>query len=403
MRQLPVLIAKEALLLLRDPQGLLLLFVMPVVFIVVMSLAMQDAYELGGERTERVMVHDADDTYASQRLIGGIREQLDGVQVLVADESITAEDLQAGIRAGHYRLALRVPEGFEDALLERSSSDGAREVAVYHAPELPAPVRELFTSGLEGALTQSVLIAELEGVTAMWGGAEADRLLEQMPVVATVTPVQEGGRAQPVPNAVQQSVPAWLVFAMFFVVVPLAASFVVEREQGATWRLRQLNVHSALILGSRFPAYYAVNLVQLVLMLAVGVFLVPALGGEQLELGAQPLGLWLVATGTSVAAIGFAMLVACLTRTVIQATLLGGVAVLIMAALGGIMVPKAVMPAAMQELAQLSPMSWALEGFWDMVLRHRVWHAVMPEVLMLAAFGAFCWFAASVLYNRASR
>ncbi|MCG5540225.1 MULTISPECIES: ABC transporter permease [unclassified Halorhodospira] len=401
MQQLPALIRKEIILLTRDWQGLLLLFVMPVVFILIMSLAMQGAYELGGERSERVAIVDEDDSYASRQLVSGLAGRLQGVEVLVPEASMTPAALREGIRDGHYRIAIYIPDSFEDALLRERSAPASREVAIYHAPELPAPVRELFTASLEGGLVQAVLLAELEGARALWGGFDAQQLLDDLPVTASLEPVYRGGgEAHAVPNAVQQSVPAWLVFAMFFVVVPLSASLLVERGQGAAWRLRQLNVSPGVVLGARFPVYYGVNLLQLVLMLGVGVVLVPWLGGERLDTGDDLLGLWLIGSGTSIAAIGFAMLVASLARTVIQATLIGGVMVLIMAAVGGVMVPKAVMPPGMQELAHVSPMSWALEGFWDMVLRYQDWRAVIPEMGMLAAFGVLCWSGAALLYNR---
>src|SRR3546814_11452937 len=41
----------------------------------------------------------------------------------------------------------------------------------------------------------------------------------------------ESGANVTTPNAVQQNVPGWLIFAMFFAVIPLATSFVIERSQ----------------------------------------------------------------------------------------------------------------------------------------------------------------------------
>ena len=57
-------------------------------------------------------------------------------------------------------------------------------------------------------------------------------------------------------------------------------------------------------------------------------------------------------------AVGLALLVAASVRTTMQATIAGGAISLILAALGGIMVPKLVMPPAMQHLTLVSPMAW---------------------------------------------
>jgi ABC-2 type transport system permease protein len=45
------------------------------------------------------------------------------------------------------------------------------------------------------------------------------------------------------------------------------------------------------------------------------------------------------------------------------------VGTILVAAVGGIMVPRFVMPESMQGLVDLSPMAWALEGFHAVMLR----------------------------------
>jgi len=104
--------------------------------------------------------------------------------------------------------------------------------------------------------------------------ADAQRLRGQIDPAGL--PVEEvftgaGAAAVSAPNAVQQSVPAWLVFAMFFVVLPLGTSVLAEREQGNLQRLALLNVSPARVLAAKFPAYYLLNMLQFVAMLAVGV------------------------------------------------------------------------------------------------------------------------------------
>jgi ABC-2 type transport system permease protein len=64
------------------------------------------------------------------------------------------------------------------------------------------------------------------------------------------------------------------------------------------------------------------------------------------------------------------------------------------------MVPKFVMPATMQDITVVSPMSWGLEGFLDVFLRNQSWLAVLPESLALLGFGAVCLAGATVLFKR---
>jgi ABC-2 type transport system permease protein len=210
----------------------------------------------------------------------------------------------------------------------------------------------------------------------------------------------QGDAPQSQPTSVQQSVPAWLVFSMFFVVIPLSTAFIIERQQGSLLRLRIMNISSLSLIVGKIVPYYLINQIQMVLMVLVGIYLVPRLGGDSLALNGSPFGLLLISSATSLAAIAFALLITTLATTHTQATTMGGVANIIFAALGGVMVPKFVMPPFMRELADLSPMSWGLEGFFDIFLRAAKWTAVLPEVAALLLFALVCLSAAALLFSR---
>jgi ABC-2 type transport system permease protein len=125
-------------------------------------------------------------------------------------------------------------------------------------------------------------------------------------------------------------------------------------------------------------------------MLLVGRYVVPRLGGDALLLDVDWLALWAVASAVSLAAIGFAMAVAAIAKTTEQATTVGGVANILFGALGGVMVPKLVMPAAMQSATMLSPMAWGLTGFLDVFVRGAHLSGLLMPVGLLLAFAALC-------------
>ena len=74
---------------------------------------------------------------------------------------------------------------------------------------------------------------------------------------------------------------------------------------------------------------------------------------------------------------------------------------ILMGAIGGIMVPKFIMPAAMQQLAALSPMAWALDAFHTVMLRHGGIADVLPGIAQLLAFSLLSLVAAVWLNRRA--
>jgi ABC-2 type transport system permease protein len=207
-----------------------------------------------------------------------------------------------------------------------------------------------------------------------------------------------------IPSSVQQNVPAWLIFAMFFVVIPVSSIFIIERQQGTLQRLRAMGVPFHLVLAGKLLPFFIVNQVQAALMVLVGMYLVPQFGSEALELPSSlPLLLnwWAVSSAVSLAAVSWALLIASIAKTSEQATIVGGVGNILMGAVGGIMVPKFIMPASMQKIAALSPMAWGLEGFHTIMLRHGSFADILPSLAQLLVFAAASLLAAIWLNQRA--
>ena len=102
----------------------------------------------------------------------------------------------------------------------------------------------------------------------------------------------------------------------------------------------------------------------------------------------------------SLAALGYGLLVSVLAKTTEHAVVLGGGGIIIMAALGGVMVPVHIMPALMQQLSQLSPRGWGLSAFQKLLLNHYTLTQIAPQLLRLAGFGLAALTAAAALYRR---
>src|SRR5262249_48478454 len=144
---------------------------------------------------------------------------------------------------------------------------------------------------------------------------------------------------------------------------------------------------SLLLLGKVGP-FFVVNLVQTALMLLAGRYVVPWFGGEALVVPPRWGPLAAVAASTSLTAIGWGLAVAVFTRPSEQAIVLGGVGTILVAAIGGIRVPRFVMPESMHAVVDLSPMAWALEGFHAVILRHGGWSDIALPCAKLVALGA---------------
>jgi ABC-2 type transport system permease protein len=189
---------------------------------------------------------------------------------------------------------------------------------------------------------------------------------------------------------------------MFFVVMPISSLFIVERREGTLARLASQQVPFSIVLLGKVGPFFTINMGQTVLMLLAGRTLVPWLGGEALALPERWDVLALVAACTSLAAIGWGLLVATSVRTMEQATVIGGVGNILAAAIGGIMVPRFIMPEYMQRWADLSPMAWALDAFHAVILRQgSVADVALPCAKLVALAAALL--AAAVWVHRRRR
>lgn len=382
---LAALIRKEILALVRDPHALAALFVMPAAFIVVMSLALANLYAPALDRLAYA-VDAGEQTPAARRLVADWARSHGAAQPLPVDAA-------EALRSGRLAYLLRLEAGLADALA-KLTPPAAPVVRLRAEPGLDAGAFRALQAELAattGELRAALIQASLSGESPGTPQSIAPFLAAERASDDTLRPT----------NAVQQNVPAWLVFGMFFVVTAISSLFVQEQANGTLARLTALGVPQGLQILAKALPYAAVNAVQAALMLAVGTWLMPRLGSPGLSLaGIHWPALILVLAATSLAAIGFALLLACLVRTHAQANTLGPLCNLLMAAFGGIMVPTFAMPATMQALARLSPMNWGLEGLLTVLLRHGSLAEAAPWALHLALFGLVALTAAGYLFSR---
>ena len=212
--------------------------------------------------------------------------------------------------------------------------------------------------------------------------------------------VNRQGKAVSKPNSVQHSVPAWLIFGMFFIMIPLSNVMAMERQTNTLTRLRMARASAWSQIVAKLIPYFLINQLQFVGMVALGYFVLPALNMPAFGLTGDWLPYFVLSGAVSLAALGYGLLVSVLARTTEHAVVLGGGGIIIMAAIGGIMVPVYVMPEIMQTVAQFSPMGWALSGFQNLLLNHYALSQIQQPLYLLSAFGIVTLLLATLIYQR---
>jgi ABC-2 type transport system permease protein len=392
---------KEFLLITRDVHAVAVLFVMPAVFIMIMSLAMRDLFDLHHTVSIDVLAVNRDTGNRSAAFFKAM-EELHAFKFHLLETDTTAERVKEQMYSRDVKFALIIKENFSSFVEKEKGDEGENALELFVDPSVNIQTQMVLKGALDGKLAKlrgDAFIDRIGGFLDS-AGIDKEKLKAADENQVEVRYIYKDERSFKVPSAVQQNVPAWLVFSMFLIVIPLSNTFISERGQGTLMRLKSMNVSRfALITGKMVP-YLFINAVQVIVMIAIGIYVVPFFGGTSLTLGDSLGGLILIAASVSFCAISLALLIASVAGTTEQATTIGGVLNIIFAAIGGIMVPKFVMPRFMQDLAIFSPMSWGLEGFLDIFLRNGSASDVLPESLSLFIFGGVMLMLTMIVLRR---
>jgi ABC-2 type transport system permease protein len=370
---------KEWRLLLRNPHGLAVLFVMPAIFVLIMSFTLKNTLTSNVELPKTGWVlEDASPVVAHWN-----KEWLSRHG---GDVFASREQLRAALESR------RVDAGVVVARSADAAVPRVEQLEIWLGnfvqPAAAARLRtELAFSIYEAQLkSRAASLGPYSGLVMDGGGMTASPA-QAAPKIRYLYELQSGRHM----TAVQQSVPAWLIFGMFFVVIPIAGVLIQERSDGTLARLATFKVGAQQILMGKLLAFALLNWVQLACMIAVGRWLVPALGGDALSLDIAPLWFVVMIVATSAAAIGLALLIAACSNSFDLAAALGSGLNVVLAAIAGVMVPRMLMPPGLQRLSEWTPMGWALDGMQSVFLGAPTATFVLTRAALLLAFGAACF------------
>ncbi|WP_378187682.1 ABC transporter permease [Aquimarina sp. W85] len=411
MRKLAASIYKELLLLGRDPGGLIILFVMPIVLVITITLIQDATFKSVSGSTMDILLVDHD----KGELSAEINMRFDSLPFLnpittLNNKILTESQAEALVASGDYQLAIVIPEGLSkdlnlqiekniDKILAEVQGDKTLENSIEVPSKLSKKtVRIYFDPITQETFRSSVmfsidkLIATLETKTIYTAFEDALGLKhsigsfkrDSFVAYQQINPSLKG--TIELPNSVQHNIPAWTLFAIFFMILPISLNLVHEKGEGTFVRLRTTPISYHTIIAGKAVVYIIVSLLQFSMILLLGVFIFPYMRLPELEIGTNILLLYMVAFAAGLAAIGLGILLGTLFNSHEQAAPFGAVLVVILAAIGGVWVPVFAMPDAMQLMAKISPMNWGLEAFYDCFLRKGDFFQILPELGLLIGF-----------------
>ena len=404
-----VSIKKELRILFHDKAGLILMFAMPILLVYIITIIQDSAFKVVNENKISIVLVNQDKGVQGAKLVELMKSSK--VFTVVENPLLNGQSISKEMSDKKHLTGLIIPVNFSQILLQKSnlvsniilqdisSSDVGNEkmtsssISFYHDPLLQdnycssiMNIVNAFIKSIEGEILITQICDQLELKDAPEKLKEV-MLINQLPVERISTAESE---QNVLPNATQHNVPAWTIFAMFFIVVSLGNNIVKERVNGSFLRLKSMPTSFMVVLSAKFVVYLAAVFTQVLVIFSLAKLTFPAIGLPELSLPSNPLAFLVVILVSSSAAISYSMTVGTVAKTQEQANGFGAVSVVIMAALGGIWVPIFVMPEYMKIISYASPLHWCLEGFYDLFLRGGSWDTLYPSLLALGVFSLIC-------------
>jgi ABC-2 type transport system permease protein len=383
-------ILKDIRILTRDKLGLIFMFVMPIVLAVVITAVQNSTFEILNTNTVPMLLCNRDTGEAGKQLETAIIK-VGMFNLKQVTPNVTDKEISARMHAKDAVIAIIIPADFTAKIRQKANETAIKalnnfgmqtdSVKTYSSSIQPItllyhPVlQESFRHSIQGALRSSIqMVQSKEVLKSLYFSLNEKELPDSLEnellsnqITINEIPVSRDG-SRNIPNASQHNVPAWTVFAMFFVVISLGGSVVREKLNGSFVRLKTLPTNYLVALISKQLTYLFVTFVQAAVVFSIGIWLFPFMGLPKLNLPADITGVVVVTLICGWCAVSYAILIGVFSKTQEQSNGIGAVSIVLMAAVGGLLVPSFAMPESFQLVMKLSPLHWCLEAYYGLFL-----------------------------------
>lgn len=363
---------KEFIHIVRDPRTLGVMFIAPLLQLILLGYAAAT-----NVRNVPLAVFDQDHSARSRQLITAFVES---GQFAVARYVASQSDMSAVIDAGIARAGLIIPPGYDSDVL---GGRGAQVAFVLDGSDPSVAATSLSSAGLIGqALATQVTQQQFQRRGIPGNG---------VPAVQVQTRVWYN----PDMASTVFMIPGLIGLVIQLQATLLTASAIVrERERGTIEQLIVTPIRPfELILGKILPyALVAIGIMIEVLLIGTFWFRVPIVGSVALLLAISCL--FIVTT------LGIGLLISTIANTQQEAFLLTFLTLLPSVFLSGFIYPIAAMPAFLQAVSRLIPLTYFLVVVRGIVIKGVGFSSLLPQVFALTIFGTVLIVLASLRFRK---
>lgn len=390
---------KDLMLMLKDRGQMLTLFLVPIGFI----LAFSAAFATGQQLEEQVIVVPVINLDTGGEMSTLLLEQLNddrGLQTEDYDQAQAAADLQDET----IKLALTIPAGFS-ADVETGKQTTLQLAYGPAASESEVQAVRLVVDGIASDLSlETQLVGGLSQMGAMMGDAPAEVRVFTADRIATQAESQfERAKTTPLvaltakwPDQITQGredfnpssfgVAGFAIMFAFLTAQATASSIFEERKEGTFRRLLAAPLGKwELLIGKMLPNF-VLAILQMVVIVAASMILLPLVGQEAPTLGNSPLGLALVTILVASCSTTLGVLLGAVCRTESQVGGISSLFLWVAGMVGGAFIPAFVLGDVLNAVGKVVPHYWAMQAYNDLMLRGGGVADILPELGILAGF-----------------
>lgn len=419
MKKLMSLIYKDFLLLIRDRVGLIFLFLMPTILVIVMTGMQEGAVESTTKKSVSTIILNSDNEKIGDKIVSELSTNTI-FNIINADSTLSENDIERLVKDGTYMVGVCIPKGTTQKMEDNiqiciDAAFVGMESSVAESKMKPLSIKIFVDPAMDNTFSTTLMYYLKNASNNIEKEMIYKKISEEVNEMGLLPieefnlsnikaiDIQEFSSANTASirkvNVTDHNVPAWTLFAIFFIVISLSGNIIKEKEDGSYMRLMTMPCTYATYLISKVIVYVIVCMIQFLIILLIGRFLFPILDLPVFDTNGNLGYCLIIIFFSSIAAIGFGLLISTFANSHQQASIIGAVSVVLFSAIGGIWVPTFLMPDFLETISVISPLNWGIEAFYNIILREQNFMSILPECICLFSFSFIC-FVVSLLYKR---
>ena len=230
---------------------------------------------------------------------------------------------------------------------------------------------EIILQEIRSRLLTSSLVTAFQQLLVTQGGLSEEQALDL--VASEIAPVvdepdltvikRSGSEGRALPSNFEQTVPGFAVMFTFWLAAIVAGSIYAEKRIYLTWqRTLVAPIPRWAIIASRIAAYVLLGLAQMTILFAAGWLLFG------LDLGSDIVALFLLLISVALVTTTLGFLISSLIKDGVLMNMTTNLLVLILAGIGGAIVPIILLPEWAQRVSIFTPHYWAMDGIQQVII-----------------------------------